>query len=164
MLALENDTTDLYLNFESRIIDMANHDEKSLVRAAAISVLATKDKQKYQSVFKEHLFDSSYAAAGNALYAYLQTQAEDIPLILDSLKNERNFSITSSMADYFIMNQDYSKYPWFEEKLYYYSGSDLWYFIKLFGMYLIAAPPELAQQGMRPQRMRLKLILVPVLR
>ncbi len=147
LLALEKDTTDLYMEFESMIIDMANNDGKSLVQAAALSLLATKDKQKYQEVFKEHLFDSSYAVSGNALYAYLQTQAEDIPELLDSLQNEKSFSITSSMADYYIMNQDYSQYPWFEEKLSYYSGSDLWYFIKLFGMYIIAAPPELAQQG-----------------
>ncbi len=146
---IETDSTDLFLNLEDKILEMAGNDPKSLVKAGALSVLATKNAEKYQSVFQEHLFDSSYAVSGNALYAYLQTEAADIPQVLDSLKEENNFSITSSIADYYIMQQDFNQYPWFEEKLDLYHGSDLWYFIKLFGMYLITAPQEMANQGIQ---------------
>ena len=147
LMIIEKDTSGLFAELEEIILQMAMEDPKSLVQAAAISALSTKSKDKYQSLFREHLFDSSYAVSGNALYAYLQTEATDIPQILDSLSSENNFSITSSIADYYIMQQDFSKYSWFDEKLDLYSGSNLWYFIRLFGMYLITAPPEMANKG-----------------
>lgn len=147
LLIIEKDTTGLFAELEEIILQMAMDDPKTLVQAGAISALSTKSTGKYQSLFREHLFDSSYAVSGNALYAYLKTEATDIPQILDSLSSESNFSITSSIADYYIMQQDFSQYSWFDEKLDLYSGSDLWYFIRLFGMYLITAPPEMASKG-----------------
>ena len=147
LMVIEKDTTGLFEKLEDIIFQMANEDPKTLVQAGAISVLSTKNTEKYRSVFQKHLFDSSYAVSGNALYAYLQTDAADIPAILDSLSSENNFSITSSIADYYIMQQDFTQYSWFEEKLDLYHGSDLWYFIRLFGMYMITAPPEMANKG-----------------
>jgi aminopeptidase N len=147
LLVLEKDTCNIFDKFEPIVVHLAGSDPNTLVRGAAISLLFEKGGSQYKSIFHNNLYDSSYAVAGNALYAYLQTDAEDILEVLSSLKSENNFSITSSMADYFIMQGDDTQYPWFEEKLKLYGGSDLWYFIKLFGMYLVSASPEVAQQG-----------------
>lgn len=149
LLVLEKDTFDIFDKFEPIVVDLAGNDSNTLVRSAAISLLFEKGGSQYKSIFRSNLYDSSYAVAGNALYAYLQTDAEDIPEVLSSLKSENNFSITSSMADYFIMKGDDTQYAWFEEKLKMYGGNDLWYFIKLFGMYLVSASPEVAQQGVK---------------
>lgn len=149
LLAIEMDSTASLDDFLQNVIDMAENDPNTLVQAAAISVLFEKGGSEYKEIFRNHLYDSSYAVAGNALYAYLQTDAEDVSEILSSLQSESNFSITSSMADYYIMQGDDSQYPWFEEKLKLYTGSDLWYFIKLFGMYLLSTSPEVAQQGIQ---------------
>jgi aminopeptidase N len=143
------DSTGIFINFEQFVIEMADNDPNSLVRAAAISLLFEKGGSQYKTIFRNNLYDSSYSVSGNALYAYLQTDSEDIAEVLRSLMGESNFSITSSMADYFIMQEDYSQYPWFEEKLKLYGGSDLWYFIKLFGMYLVSASTEVAEQGIQ---------------
>jgi aminopeptidase N len=147
ILALEKDTTNIFEQFESIAMEMAGSDPNTLVRGAAISLLFEKGGSRYKSIFQHNLYDSSYTVAGNALYAYLQTDAEDIPEVLNSLKSENNFSITSSIADYYIMQGDDTQYDWFEEKLKLYGGSDLWYFIKLFGMYLISAAPQELQHG-----------------
>jgi len=147
LLLVERDTTILFQELRNEVIQLASNDPHSLVRAAAISVLETQDRERYVDIYKSNLYDSSYAVAGNALYAYLQTSDTGIPEVLESLQQETSFSITSSIADYYIMNQDYSKFQWFNEKIDLYSGSDLWYFIKLYGMYIMMAPEEITQQG-----------------
>jgi aminopeptidase N len=147
LLRLEKDTSNIFDKYESIVTRMAGNDPNTLVRGAAISLLFEKGGSRYKSIYRSNLYDSSYTVAGNALYAYLQSDAEDISEVLTSLKSENNFNITSSMADYFIMQGDDTQYSWFAEKLEMYGGSDLWYFIKLFGMYLVSASPEEVQQG-----------------
>ena len=149
LLVFEKDTTDFFANNEELIVEMALNDPQSLVKAAALSVLASKEKSKYISIFKSNLYDSSYSVAGVALYAYLQSGVRDVDSVLQNFKDETNFNITSSMADFYIQHQDYKQYEWFAEKLDRYSGGDLWYFIKLFGMYLITAPDDLIKSGVK---------------
>jgi aminopeptidase N len=147
LMVLENDTTDLFEKNKETTVDLAKNDPNSLVRAEAIAVLGEKAISENVEIFRSNLYDSSYSVAGNALYVYLQTGSDDILSVLDSLKGEDNFNISSSIADYYITNEDYARYPWFVDKLRKFNGSDLWYFIKLFGMYLVEAPQEIADQG-----------------
>lgn len=143
----EKDTAGLFTDNEKIIKEIAMTDPNSLTKAGAIAVLASKDRSKYIEIFKSNLYDSSYSVAGQALYAYLQSGVEDVENVLDNFKNETNFNITSSIADYYIRYQVSDRYEWFSDKLNKYSSSDLWYFIKLFGMYLLTAPEEKIQAG-----------------
>ncbi len=142
-----NDTLGQYETVESKIIKMATGDPKSLVRADAISVLISKDKENNKDIFKKALNDSSYAVLGAALYGYLQTTSDDIDSVIARFSGEDNFNIVTPLADYFVQAGDYSRYDWFVSKIDHSSGSDLWYLIKLFGIYLMKAPEEQANKG-----------------
>lgn len=147
LLIIEGDTTELYRDVEESVVVMAKEDSSSLVRAQAIAVLNTHSGVQYIEIYRAGLYDSSYSVAGSALYAYLQAEPEDAPSLVQSLKDEDNFNISSSIADYFISQEDYEQYTWFADKLHKYRGTDLWYFIKLFGMYLFVGPDQMIDQG-----------------
>ena len=145
----EKDSTDLFIKNEEWIKELAMHDPSSLVKAEAIAVLASKERSKYIDIFQSNLYDSSYSVAGQALYAYLQSGIEDVDGVIEYFKDETNFNITSSLADYYIKNQDHDHFDWFSDKLNTYASSDLWYFIKLFGMYLLTAPEDQIKEGLK---------------
>lgn len=54
---------------EPLLADMAQRDEKSVVRAAALGALANYDNASYKQLFAKGLKDSSYSVAGSALEA-----------------------------------------------------------------------------------------------
>ena len=147
LLVIEADTMGLFTEAEEKIVTMAKEDSSPFVRAQAIAVLSTHASLNYVELFRANLYDSSYTVAGNALYAYLQTEPEDALTIVQSLKDENNFNISSTIADYYISHEDFDQYAWFVDKLHKYSGSDLWYFIKLIGMYLFSAPEQMLEPG-----------------
>lgn len=145
----ESDSTKFFSNNEELIVELALNDPNSLVKAGAIAVLASKGKLNYVDIFKSNLYDSSYSVAGQALHAYLQCGIGDDQEVLSNFRKETNFNIASTIADYYIRNQDNTQYPWFSDKLNRYSGRDLWYFIKLFGMYLITVPDDQIRKGVK---------------
>ena len=146
----EKDSTDFFTYHEEMIKDMAMNDPHPLAKAGALSALSAKDRSEYIDIFKANLGDSSYSVAGQALYAYLQSgMDENLENVLSSFRDETNFNISSCIADYYIQNQDHTQHEWFAERLNKYIGSDLWYFIKLYGMYLITAPEDQVEQGIR---------------
>ena len=149
LFVMEKDSSDLFYVNESVVSSIAMNDPNPLVKAAAIAVLATKKRSDYVEIFKSNLYDSSYSVAGQALYAYLQSNTEEVEHVLDDFQKETNFNITSPIADYYIQNQDVEHYDWFADKINIYSGSDLWYFTKLFGMYLITAPENQVKKGIK---------------
>ncbi len=146
---LEKDSTERYVDYEKKIVAMALHDPNPLVKASAITALAAKNMTRYVDIYKANLYDSSYSVASAALYAYLQCDPENAKEISSKFKQENNFTIASSIADYYIKKKDYNEYDWFEGKLHEFNGSDLWYFIKIFGMYLIDAPDPVLKKGIQ---------------
>ena len=146
----EDDSSEYFLQHENMIKTMAMNDPHTLVRASALSVLSSKDRADYIDIFKSNLGDSSYSVAGQALYAYLQSGVEGgVEDVVNSFRSETNFNISSSIADYYIQNQDHEQFDWFTLRINKYFGADLWYFIKLFGMYLITAPQDQIEKGVR---------------
>ena len=143
----DSDTLGRFGEVESKIVKIASSDPKSLVRADAISVLTSKDKEKYKGIFKNALNDSSYAVLGAALYGYLQTDSEDKDAEVSRFMKYDNSNIVTTLADYFAQSGDYTRYDWFVQKIGKSSGSDLWYLLRLFGMYLMKAPDDQAQKG-----------------
>jgi len=144
----EDSTNDFYRANEKAIEQLAYNDPNPLARAAAISVLSSKDRDKYIDVFKANLNDSSYSVAGQALYAYLQSGTQDgLEQIVQSFESEMNFNISASIADFYIKEQNHSQFDWFILRINKYNGGDLWYFLKLFGMYLLTAPEDQLEVG-----------------
>ena len=67
MLNTGNDTVKIAV--EALVVNLANNDPKSVVRASAITALGKYKKEIYKPFFLKSINDSSYAIAGNALLA-----------------------------------------------------------------------------------------------
>ncbi len=146
---IENDSTNFFSLNEEQIVKIAMNDPNPLAKAAAISVLESKALENYTQVFKSNLNDSSFSVSGQALYAYLQSDDADLSNVVENFSNETNFNITSSLADFFIKENEHNQYDWFLDKLHLYSGEELWYFIKIFTIYLVNSPDDQVDAGIK---------------
>jgi aminopeptidase N len=96
---------------------LIENDKKSLVRATAISTLASFGANKYTDLFRRSLNDSSYAVVANALYAYYATGSPDAGEQFEKHENVDNLNITITVADYFASFKKRNKYDWFIRKM-----------------------------------------------
>lgn len=138
-----------YLNAEdvSKVLQMAGQDEKSLVRADAISVLAALDANKYRAVYLQGMRDSSYAVVGSSIAAYTLSGANDKAAVFEPYEKYSNFNVVIALADYYVENQIQSKYSWFSEKFTQINDEALYYLLNYFARYLINLPAEEQQSG-----------------
>ena len=125
-----------------KIVMLAQNDPKSLVRADAISLLASANAEQYQPVFRQALQDSSYAVTGVAMGAYAQTSATDQDSLFAAYRSYDNFNVVMTLADYYIANQKTGHYDWFREKIPAVDDQTLYYFINYFARYLMLADNE----------------------
>jgi len=121
---------------------MATSDPEPAVRTSAFSCLITHPDNDYCDIYKVGIIDSSYSVAGFALYGYLQCNVEGKQSVVDTFIKETTFSITSTLADYFISANVPGQMTWFKERLQRYTKYEQWYFVKFFGMYLAGLTKE----------------------
>jgi aminopeptidase N len=126
---------------------MVREDEKSLVRADAISVLSALDAGQYQSTFRQALMDSSYAVVGSAIAAYAQTETTDKTEVFAPYQVYTNFNIVIALADYYTENEVEGKFGWFEEKFTEINDEALYYLLNYFARYLIDLQQEEQREG-----------------
>lgn len=81
---------------EPLLVDMANNDPKSLVRAGAIESLGKYKNVKYKALFLKSINDSSYSIAGNALLAL---GAIDSSAALDKAKSLSAQKVKGALAE-----------------------------------------------------------------
>lgn len=128
-------------------IERMTEDEKSLVRADAISMLASLDAGSYQEQFRKGLEDESYSVVAASIYGYSQTNAADKAERFSQFEEMNNGDISLALADYYILNNVDDRYEWFAERLRAKQGGDLYYFINYFGQYISTQPVENMQEG-----------------
>ena len=90
---------------ESILTDLAKNDQKSTVRAAAISKLGEYKNPQYASLFKSAISDSSYSVSGNALLALAKIDsasafAESKRLAQEPAKGKLADAITATLIKY----------------------------------------------------------------
>jgi aminopeptidase N len=102
-----------------KLAEMALKDKRSYVRATAIEVLATFKDNKYTSVYKTALKDSSYTVNAAALESYLGSDATDKMDVIKEYEKLDNDNIIYSISSYYAENgcKDASCENWFESKL-----------------------------------------------
>jgi len=125
---------------------LSTNDPKSLVRADAITALATLggvDKE----IFLAGLADSSYAVVGASIMAYAQTNATDKAEVFAPYTQYKNFNVIISLADYYVESQVFGKYNWFTENFTRVDGQTLYYLLNYFGRYLLDQDIETQQKG-----------------
>ena len=130
------------------ISNIAREDPKSLVRAEAIGVLYSLGGHQFAEIYKEALYDSSYAVIGNALYAYYESDPNGFKSVADDFTNYNNFNIVIPLASYFIDQNETSRYSWFVEKLENQDVEGMYYLLQYFGEFLMQAPELMKRRGL----------------
>ncbi|MDZ7607801.1 MAG: M1 family aminopeptidase [Cyclobacteriaceae bacterium] len=146
----ESDTTGLISAQAKKLQDLAISDPKSAVRTSAYAALIAHAEDSYCNVYRQGLSDSSYSVAGYSLYGYLHCDVDDKEAVIDQFIRERNFNITSTLADYFISEKVQGRTSWFIDRIGRYRDYEQWYFIKFFGMYLSFSAEEDQIAGIEP--------------
>jgi len=127
----------------SGLMTIAESDEKSLVRADAITVLSSfENDEAYLPLYLEALKDSSYAVAGAGLTAYLQTEHPDRNEIARQFEGEKNIQLVIPLADYYALNHVPDKCSWYQQQLEKSGGEMMFYLINYFGQYLSESDPQ----------------------
>ena len=131
---------------EARIAKLVK-DEKSLVRADALNVLATLNPAAYQEQFRKGLEDRAYSVIAASIYGYSKTDAKDKSVLFEKYGNVDNADVSLALADYYIQNKEANRYDWFKSKLKSQKGSDLYYFLNYFGQYVNDQPLEVVEDA-----------------
>lgn len=133
----------------SQVAELAQQDLKSLVRADAISALATINPQAYKDIFKEGLDDLSYAVNGTSLAAYAQTDADDKATLFEKFAASDNVNVVIALADYYTSESIPDKYDWFVQKSSSVSSESLYYLLNYFARYLEVTNSNQIEEGIR---------------
>ncbi|MGB5979803.1 MAG: M1 family metallopeptidase, partial [Cyclobacteriaceae bacterium] len=135
---------------ESRVAELAVQDSSSLVRSEATYGLIEFGADKYTDLFRNALDDTSYAVNGSGLFGIMESSvstSQEIADYIGRFRDTRSASIAMPIGNYAALNQDTSYIPWFEDKINYLYGQDLWVLLNLYGQVLITASPEQQRQG-----------------
>lgn len=132
-----------------QLVEIAQQDLKSLVRADAISALATMSPQAYKEIFKEGLKDLSYAVNGASLAAYAQTDADDKAALFERFVKYDNVNVVIALADYYVNESIPDKYDWFVQKFLSISNESLYYLLNYFTRYLEVTNSNQVDEGIR---------------
>ena len=129
--------TDNSAQFETRLLDVAANDDRTIVRAAAIDVLATLEGSgKHEELFEKATKEMSYAIAGSGLDA-LALVNEEKALIAARMfeKNSKNELEEAVMRTYATLG-DFQEFSFFEKRLKTTSNYDLYITAAYFSEYL----------------------------
>jgi aminopeptidase N len=132
---------------ERKIRDMAVHDDKSVVRADALSMLSIMNLNGHKDLFLQSLNDSSYSVIGVSLMALSESDIQDKAEIFSRYEHLNNLNVFLPIASYYARNDRYEKYDWFDHKVKELKGTDLWYMLQFFGEYLMNAPEDQKERG-----------------
>lgn len=128
---------------------ISKNDEKSLVRADALAVLASSDADMYTQTFTSGMADPSYAVVGAALYGYGQTSANDKMEKFKAHENINNINILIPIADFYALEGSVEQFDWFKKSIQANDGVELYYLLQYFGQYLMSMPIEIQDEGFK---------------
>lgn len=134
-------------DIKQKLVTLAKEDNRSLVRADAISTLSSIDSIGYVDLYRSGLEDPSYAVVGASLFAYSRTNASDKLEVFAKYEDINNSNVVIPLANFYLDNNLFEKYDWFESKLPRLDGPDLYYFLQYFGQFLLGASQEYKESG-----------------
>ncbi|BDD10964.1 aminopeptidase [Fulvitalea axinellae] len=130
-----------------KVAEMAEKDPSSMVRSAAIVFLGDEEPNRFSSLFRLAMADSSYSVVGSALYSYSMTDAQDCGQVMERFENEKNVNVVLSIAGYYAEKGKYDKFEWLMGKYASSQKQDRWYMVQLLGQLLMRAPEAEQRQG-----------------
>ena len=122
-------------------------DNKSLVRADALAILASNNADKYKQEFVRGLKDPSYAVVGASLYGYGLTSATDKKTIFESHEDIKNINTLVPVADFYALEGTSQKFDWFKKSIEENKGLEQYYLLQYLGQYLMKMPVDIQKEG-----------------
>ncbi len=123
-----------------KLRELIQTDKKSLVRATAITSLATLSND-YAELFRERLAnDSSYTVIANSLYAYYNSGGVNAAEQFEKFEKANSLVVAIPIADFYSFSQTPNKYDWFVASLQKFENSGLYYLLGYFGQYVVNQP------------------------
>ncbi|MEO1652988.1 MAG: M1 family metallopeptidase, partial [Bacteroidota bacterium] len=135
-----------------KVNTMAREDEKSSVRAKAMSLLGdSRKKYLFKNTFRKGIEDPSYEVLSASLYALWVSQEgeEDIDSIYRQFEGLDAPDVINTLADYYVATGTPDKFDWFSGKVQRFKGFARYPLVLNFGRYLEVGSPEQKQEGLR---------------
>ncbi|BDD02979.1 hypothetical protein AUTU_04620 [Aureibacter tunicatorum] len=133
----------------AKVEKVAASDSKSMVRAAAINLLAELAPTENLDLFEHALHDSAYSVIGSALYGYslANTNVDEVSDLFEKYDDQNNVNIILSLAGFYSKNKEYIKYGWFVDKIDNGGLETQWYLVQMLGELLDEAPEVQKEAG-----------------
>lgn len=145
--AVENYNLEVQTSVEEKLVDLADSDPKSEVRADAIHALFTMFDNKYTNLYKSALNDSSYMVVGTAIYVLSSTDPDEMKQEAYRFDKYNNVNVVIPLASFYIDNGGFTKYDWFVSKINQAQSETLWYLLQYFAEYIMKAPESMQREG-----------------
>ncbi len=121
--------------YADKILAIAQHDKKSLLRSSAIQLLRGIDEAKYKNEFINATNDSSYMVVGSAIGAISESDPDLALKIADGYKNSKNGNLQSMYAG-LIAEHGKGDYVSYFESTFGKYGFNKFSILNSYGMYL----------------------------
>ena len=129
--------TDDSAQFETILIDVAANDDRTVVRAAAIDVLASLDESgKHEELFEKATKERSYAVAGSGLDALAVVNKEKALVAARMFEKESKNELEEAVMRTYATLGDLQEFSFFEKGLQTASNYDLYITAAYFSEYL----------------------------
>ena len=134
------------------LLKMAQNDSKTVVRASAITSLAsftnkTQVSSSLQNLYNQSLQAKSYAVVGAALDALVKEKTANISEKIVKFEDYNALEVVSVVAQYYTDQNTPQKFDWFVEKIRQTSQLTKHQLLQSFGIYLLGAKVETQKKG-----------------
>lgn len=144
--AIEN--TDNPLKFESALLEIAEKDERTLVRAAAIELLSElENATEHEELFTEATQAMSYAISGAGLEALASIKPERGLMLAQKLELQSKNELEEAVMRIYAFHGGQEQFSYFDKKLKKASNYDLYLTAAFFTEYLMKQELEIAIKG-----------------
>lgn len=125
-------------DIKTKLIDLAQNDPKSDVRAEAIKQLTKyfEEDKDLLSVYQKSIKDESYQVMAQGMKSLAKLDSKEGLALARSLKTEKNSSIKSAVAEILVENGTEEDHPYFTEMLKDLGGYESFTFLPLYAEYL----------------------------
>lgn len=142
--------TDNPAQFETILLDVAANDDRTIVRAAAIDVLASfEEAGKHEELFEKATKEMSYAIAGSGLDALALVNEEKALIAARTLEKESKNKLEEAVMRTYATLGDFQEFSYFEKRLEQASNYDLYITAAYFSEYLKNQDLSTAAKGVQ---------------
>jgi len=129
---------------------VALKDNKSQVRAAALTALASFPNEDFSGIYATALNDSSYTVVGSAINALAKNPTVSARERINLLQDTRNQTLLTALANYYALNGNADQYQWFLRRMTDVSDEDLYQsYFENFATLMLRMPPVERDKGLQ---------------